>query len=682
MTRFTISILVIAIVATSSKQLSAHERKAADVAETKYLTFQLMTTAGATIPMAFAAEGPSTPTKAQMGAFVREIAKAIGTTGDARHKLGFVPTHFPFDMSDEDTRRAIHDAFAVARDNDVAVAFHLDDAMYWGKRKDLLSNPENIETADWKQIPSTGRRVDWGPKPSKFVPQMCYNSPAIQAAVKKRASFIGTEVKKELAALKTAGKEHLFAGVISGSESHMGRDFETNRSLGYRALKNRGFSEKNPPKDPDLERVAVVKEFMELWANSLHAAGVPREKIFCHNGFTDQGLRKADAKESYAEKVHFALPEVVFSSAYRPGFSTYPEGRTFKELYAVLEKHGSPGWISAEGTNVSPTSMPGEPTMETYLGRVFNHGGVLVNLFSWGIGGDAQRKINFFRKATENPEALAAYGKFLRGEKLVESSTGFSSEAFQAKMRRIQTELPAWVQKTGQQAKVMPITQKLQALIKDKKWQEADKMADELLGMMKGDPPMKTKAQDEATRKHLLHELGGPFFVSRDKVQEELKFSDYQKKKLREKLTDDVQEAKKVFSLKAGERDKAMQSLRQTSHKKLAGFLKEILTLEQLKRFQQLKLQYDTPAIMLQPETVKELKITDEQRKQFIGLVQEMQKEIEPLMKQAKSAGKPEEILPKVIKLRLDCQEKVEALLSDAQKKQWQGMIGKPFVIW
>ena len=118
---------------------------------------------------------------------------------------------------------------------------------------------------------------------------------------------------------------------------------------------------------------------------------------------------------------------MAFSSAYRPGFSTYPEGATFKEIHAVLAQHGSPGWISAEGTNVSPTGMPGEPTMETYLGRMFNHGAVMVNVFSWGIGGEAMRN-NFFRQATENPEALAAYAKFLRHETLVETApTGFSA---------------------------------------------------------------------------------------------------------------------------------------------------------------------------------------------------------------------------------------------------------------
>ena len=76
--------------------------------------------------------------KAQMAEFVQSVVKAIGTTGDARHKLGFAVGPFCFDMSDEETRQWIRDAFAVARENDVAVAFHIDDSMSWGQRKDLL----------------------------------------------------------------------------------------------------------------------------------------------------------------------------------------------------------------------------------------------------------------------------------------------------------------------------------------------------------------------------------------------------------------------------------------------------------------------------------------------------------------------------------------------------------------
>ena len=462
------------------------ESKVADLPETKeskYLMFQLMTGL-----FGYAGSQP-TPghfalNKAQLESFVHEVVKAIGTTGDDRHKSGFTVGPLCFNMSDAETRQFIHDAFAVARENDVAVALHIDDSMSWGERKDLLSNPDNIETADWKQIPNTGRRADWGPTPTKFPPQMCFNNPDIQAAVKKRAALIGAEVKKETASLKTSGKDYLFAGIISGWETYIGRDFDTGRPLGYRALSHRGFSAAKPPKDPDMERVHIVKEFMELWANSLHAAGVPHEKIFCHIAFTSQGLRAPDTQESYAQKEQFSLPEVAFSSAYRPGFSTYPEASTMKEIHAVLVQHGSPGWISAEGTNVSPSGMPGEPTMETYLGRMFNHGAVMVNVFSWGIGGEAMRS-SFFRQATENPEALAAYAKFLRHKMLVETApTGFSVEAFQTKMHRIQKDLPDWVRKSGQQARVMPMTENLAALIKERKWLEADKVADELLALI------------------------------------------------------------------------------------------------------------------------------------------------------------------------------------------------------
>ena len=109
---------------------------------------------------------------------------------------------------------------------------------------------------------------------------------------------------------------------------------------------------------------------------------------------------------------------------------------------------------------------------------------MLVNVFSWGIGGEALRN-KFFRKATENPECLAAYGKFLRHETLVETAaTGFSASNLQDKMHRIQKELPDWAQKSGQQAQATARMARITALLKDKKWQEADKAADEVLSLI------------------------------------------------------------------------------------------------------------------------------------------------------------------------------------------------------
>ena len=231
MIRLTTSILLFGVVATACSKAPAAEPKVAEAAETRYLTFQLMTglpgyAGPPPMPGRFALS------KSQLETFVREVVKAIGATGDARHKLGFAVGPLCFDMPDQETRQFIRDSFAAARENDVAVAFHIDDSLSWGRRKDLLSNPDNIETADWKQQPSTGRRADWGPEPTRFPPQMCFNSPAIVAAVKDRAGLIGAEIGRELGALRTEGKEHLFAGVIAGWETQIGRDFETDRPLG------------------------------------------------------------------------------------------------------------------------------------------------------------------------------------------------------------------------------------------------------------------------------------------------------------------------------------------------------------------------------------------------------------------------------------------------------------------
>jgi hypothetical protein len=450
-------------------------------AETRYLTFQVMTGFDA-----WAGPHPEpgrlSLSKAQMEEFVRSLTKAIGTTGDARNKLAFAIGPLCFDMPDDETRQFIRDAFAVALENDVAVVLHIDDSMAWGRRKDLIANPENIETADWKQIPNTGRRLDWGPKPTQFPPQMCFNAPAIIAAVKDRGALIGAETKKQVDALRAAGKEHLFGGILAGWETRIGRDFETDRPLGFRALSYRGFSEKNPPKDDVQERAQVVKEFMELWADALHAPGIPREKIYCHIAFTAQGL---DHKEQTETVSTFALPEVAFSPAYRPGFSTYPDGAALEEIQGHVVAHGTPAWVSAEATNVSPTGMLSGMTMETYLGRHYSHGAVMVNLFAWQMGGEAMKN-NFFRRAIEGPEALAAFGTFLRGEPLVEGAmVAGLQERLPPKIHRIQKELPT----LSANPEAAPLVQKMQELVKAKDWLEVETVADAILKLIEGAPP-------------------------------------------------------------------------------------------------------------------------------------------------------------------------------------------------
>lgn len=126
--------------------------------------------------------------------------------------------------------------------------------------------------------------------------------------------------------------------------------------------------------------------------------------------------------------------------------------------------------------------------METYLVRMFNHGATLVNIFAWGIGGEANRHMDF-RVVTEGPEALAAYRKFLKGDRLTEARIETSSymERLPVKIRRIQKELPAWIQKEGSQEKMeqaQALMRKLDEHLKAKDFQKAEDTADAILKMM------------------------------------------------------------------------------------------------------------------------------------------------------------------------------------------------------
>ena len=237
--------------------------------------------------------------------------------------------------------------------------------------------------------------------------------------------------------------------------------------------------------------------------------------------------------------------------------------------------------------------------------------------------------------------------------------------------------------------------------MKEKKWQELNRVADELLSLMSKDRkwevtadlkvcitpriPFADLAAHSGTtrcRKHLLHELAGPFIVFRGKVQEALKLSDEQKHALVEKLPEYLPETMKAIEkfkdLPGKEREKAMQAHRQKSGERFERFLKEALKTDQFQRLKQLELQHDGPAALGRPEIREELAITQEQLRQFMGIVQGMQKKIEPLMKEAQAGGNPLEIRPKVIKIRKDHEAMMEAVLSESQRKQWKEKLGKP----
>jgi len=318
--------------------------------------------------------------------------------------------------------------------------------------------------------------------------------------VRQRAMLIGKAIQAGVMRLRERKKPELFAGVIVGWETMIGRDFKTGKYLGYRALMNRGFTREHLPTDMDGEREKVVQEFIELWATGIADAGVSPRQIYSHTAFLsrrafesgdsqDITQLKSDKGNTYSEQNHFSPPSVAFGKNHRPGFSTYPQPGLFEDIYELVEKHQQVGWASSEGTNMQPGTGPGQSgmNMETYLAKMFNHGATLTTIFSWGIGGEAMKNMNY-RVCTENEEALQAYRKFLTGEPLIEGVTVAGlQERLPPKIHRIQKELPAWIQSTGNKEAVA-LMQKMQGQINAQDWLEVEKTADSILKLMEEKP--------------------------------------------------------------------------------------------------------------------------------------------------------------------------------------------------
>lgn len=395
---------------------------------TRYLMFQVFS-GNRTVEIPWDNTQPLVRTpKDSVAQLVDDIVTTIGTRGTTRARLGFVLGPLAFDHSDEDVRGMIKDAFAIAREKNIAVGFHLDDAMFWLNRKDLMSNPRNVEWIDWEGTPNEGLAIDWGKK-ERFPPRMCLNSPEIKAEVTRRArDVIGAEIKAQVDQLEREGRPELFGAVIIGWESHMGHDSATDERLGFCALSNAGFSPQNRPPSFGEEVQKVIQQSLEQWAKGLRDAGIPKEKLYAHINFLPESTFRSYQKThptlffvKYTEVVNTAPssahPAVAFGANYLPGFSIYANAATMNVIHAELQKHGNPHWAQSEGTNVIPglsgaNASGGGADMETYLAQKFNYGATVVNIFAWGIGGDAF-KDSPFRTATQSNAAIAAYRKFL-----------------------------------------------------------------------------------------------------------------------------------------------------------------------------------------------------------------------------------------------------------------------------
>jgi hypothetical protein len=192
-----------------------------------------------------------------------------------------------------------------------------------------------------------------------------------------------------------------------------------------------------------------------------------------------------------------------------------------------------------------------------------------------------------------------------------------------------------------------------------------------------------TSAISGEKHRGFLQAFGPSFLVFQRRVQEELNLSKAQQRKIKERLDDVMPDTVRVFKsleeLKPQERERKLGTYRQKVQEQLARFLRETLDARQLGRLRQIELQQHGLFALGMPDVQQGLMITDDQRQRFVEVVSAMDQQIRPLVEEAHLRGKPESIFPKILKLRKAHEDKIEPILTAAQKKLWKEMLGRPF---
>ena len=407
-------------------------------APTQYLIFQDFTGASAGSAV-FQQTTDQATMKADLSTYVDNIrAKvqpdSVPAVADRRYGFSFGP--LALDLDDQVVSDTIATAFDVAIEKKIPVAFHMDITHFWRAAKnadgtflsDSRGADDNREWKDW-----TGTIADkdpWDGEPN-ILPSMCFECAQVQALVDRVAgTVVAPALKAGIDRLIAAGDPDLFAGFIVGWEAG------SLNCLGYHALTAKGYTSATSLADLNKAQQQILHDYLLRWTKLLADGGVPKAKIYTHTTNTTQwqldnlplytGKQQQLGAQGFSDWLLEQLgngPDSfwdAFNDDANAGYSIYvtsaDEG-IFEAIWAEAAKHGG-SWAESEGTNGNVTPFTGFPgfTWETYLARIFNHGGTLANLFGAFLDGNPSGPT-----VTESAEAIAAYQKFLSGQTLEEA---------------------------------------------------------------------------------------------------------------------------------------------------------------------------------------------------------------------------------------------------------------------
>lgn len=346
--------------------------------------------------------------------FVGEIPFLFGSLNEeSPYKYAFgLPGPMLLTQSVEEMQEVINKAFDLAEQYDVPVYFQLDDCNNYTNAFGSGASPkfyENPDWCEWVAFPTTGE--DWGGQSHRRLPNYWFNwgswmhveaFPCFQSAglrqfvVQQMQQGVLNPLMLRYNKLISEGKEHLFAGMAIGWETHI-PDYSSNNTninrnnlpvnslagdqmplweateYGYHALHLKGYDDYN------LAALdTVVHDYIELLSKTAYDAGVPRNKIFSHI----VGIRSAQNKAiSNYPPIWTAVNDYCI-----PGFTMSPVTAPY-DMYTLTlrikeQDSGQNNFACAEGY---ARGLDGSFSIaDEYFDSMFKNGASLVTVYGWG----------------------------------------------------------------------------------------------------------------------------------------------------------------------------------------------------------------------------------------------------------------------------------------------------------
>jgi Spy/CpxP family protein refolding chaperone len=176
---------------------------------------------------------------------------------------------------------------------------------------------------------------------------------------------------------------------------------------------------------------------------------------------------------------------------------------------------------------------------------------------------------------------------------------------------------------------------------------------------------------------------GGWILVSNKGVQEELKVSEVQARKLEDFARDarekGMKKMQEIRDLPAEQRRAQTQELLKASNEDLRKGLADILKPEQIKRFDQIATRASGPDAFAIVRVQEALKLTDDQKAKLTAIQADLRKAM--FAAQGAFAADRQAGFKKIAELRKGAVEKSVALLTDDQKATWKDLTGEPYEV-